>query len=128
MMFDVVTKCYNWWKENKYSQKTGESCYNSWYMSGYLNFGELFLEGNLEEGVNFYVEVNCGSLIMTLGGVNTSRKETKGKKKAEESSDDICRVVEKPVVEVEAQNVNGRKLKIKGKRVEGSCLDEEERG
>ncbi|GAA0174118.1 hypothetical protein LIER_41982 [Lithospermum erythrorhizon] len=54
-------------------------------------------------------------MVTTRGGVNTSGKETKVKKKAEESSDDACRVVEPPVVEVEAQNVKLRKLKTKGK-------------
>ncbi|GAA0151323.1 hypothetical protein LIER_10065 [Lithospermum erythrorhizon] len=55
-------------------------------------------------------------MVRTGGGVNTSDKATKGKKKAEESDDNACRVVEPPVVEFEARNVKGRKLKTKRKR------------
>ncbi|GAA0163615.1 hypothetical protein LIER_19436 [Lithospermum erythrorhizon] len=45
-------------------------------------------------------------MVKTRGGVNTSGKATKGKKDGK-SSDDASRVAEPPVVEVEAQNVNG---------------------
>ncbi|GAA0176193.1 hypothetical protein LIER_29231 [Lithospermum erythrorhizon] len=54
-------------------------------------------------------------MVRRRGGVNTSGKETKGKKKVEDSGDDACRVVEPPVVEAEAQNMKGQKLKTKEK-------------
>ncbi|GAA0168015.1 hypothetical protein LIER_22832 [Lithospermum erythrorhizon] len=58
-------------------------------------------------------------MVRTRGSVNTSCKETKGKKKVEKVDDDACRVVEPPVVEVEVQKLKKQK-KLKRSKGEGS--------
>ncbi|GAA0144690.1 hypothetical protein LIER_35984 [Lithospermum erythrorhizon] len=48
-------------------------------------------------------------MVRTRGGVNTSSKVTKGKKKKEETSNDTSRVVEPQDVQEKEQNVKGQK-------------------
>ncbi|GAA0163407.1 hypothetical protein LIER_19283 [Lithospermum erythrorhizon] len=55
-------------------------------------------------------------MLRTRGGFNTSGKDTKGKKKAVETSGDPCRDNVPPVVEVEAQNMKGANVKGERKR------------
>ncbi|GAA0153196.1 hypothetical protein LIER_37632 [Lithospermum erythrorhizon] len=54
-------------------------------------------------------------MVRTRGGVNTSGKATKGKKKVEEVVDDACRVVEPPMVEAGTQKLKKQKNLKRGK-------------
>ncbi|GAA0171218.1 hypothetical protein LIER_25304 [Lithospermum erythrorhizon] len=51
-------------------------------------------------------------MVKTRRGDNTSGKATKGKKKGAGTSDDTCMVVERPVVNGEAQTAKGQKSKV----------------
>ncbi|GAA0145325.1 hypothetical protein LIER_05546 [Lithospermum erythrorhizon] len=69
----VMTKCYNWWKENRCSQKADEGIYNNWTAPKILDFDKLFIEENFEKGTKFFIAVKGKK-------PKTNRNKSKGPK------------------------------------------------